>query len=215
MKQSAIFAIAFFLSGLAGLQAQTPDTLPPPPVPEADTSIVVGKKEKVSDFPNPKKALLFSIIPGGGQIYNKRWWKLPFVYGAMGGMGYLINYNQGRYIRLRDALDRKRRDEPHEFTGTRLDDVQTLRNLRDEFDKNMQLSYVGFVLVYALQGMEAFVDAHLRSFDIDDNLSMRIKPSMQINSLNGLPAPGIGLSLQLSPPTPVKPRDFFGVNGDW
>ena len=164
-----------------------------------------------SAYPIPKKAALFSIVPGGGQIYNKRWWKLPLVYGAFGGLIYSIDYNQGRYRRLRDALQLKRMDMDHEFTGTSIDSEQALLSLRDEFDKNTQLSYIGLVFVYLLQSMEAYVDAHLKNFDVSDDLSLQLKPQMEVIPALGQPVMGIGLSIDIGKPnkTIVPPVDFL------
>ena len=171
---------------------------------EAD-SLPAAKKQAwlKRDYPNPKKAALFSlIIPGTGQMYNKRWWKVPLVYGAMGGMGFVIDYNQSRYRRLRTALDLERLGQDHEFTGTALGNVNSLRTLRDRFDKDTQLAYFAFFLAYTLQAMEAFVDAHLRTFDISDDLGMRLKPQMDYVSPLGQPTLGIGLSIPLNKKTP-------------
>lgn len=170
------------------------DTLKVAPVPGVDSTQVSIKE---SDWPNPRKAAMWAIIPGGGQVYNRRWWKLPFVYGAFAGMGYLIDYNQSRYKRLRTALDLKRKGLEHEFTGTSLDDASTLRILRDQYDKRTQLSYIGTVLVYGLQAMEAFTDAHLRTFDISDDLSLQMRPSLEYQSVSGIPAPGVAVRLTL------------------
>ncbi|GJM31325.1 MAG: hypothetical protein DHS20C18_03260 [Saprospiraceae bacterium] len=163
----------------------------------ANDSIVDVITKDTKAWPNPKKALLWSMVPGGGQIYNRRWWKLPLVYGAFVGIGYAIDYNQSRYRRLKTALDLKRKDETHEFSGTTLDDLTRLRVLRDEYDKNTQLAYVGIVFVYALQTVEAFVDAHLRNFDIEDDLGMRIKPYFDQENVLGQPLIGLSISIPL------------------
>ncbi len=126
----------------------------------------------------PKRALLYSIIPGGGQIYNRRWWKLPVVYGAFAGIIAAVEDNARNYQRFNTAYQLKLDELPHEFSGTRLDNTASLRNLRDGYDKNRQTSYVLVVAVYAMQGIEAFVDAHLRDFDIDDDLSFRVQPKL-------------------------------------
>lgn len=205
-----IATIPFLLLFSLFLNGQVQDSfaiLDPPQVVLESDSIVKVKKP----YPVPKKAALFAIIPGGGQIYNKRWWKLPFVYGAFGGLIYSIDYNQGRYRRLRDALDLKRMDMEHEFTGTGIDNEQTLRSLRDQFDKNTQLSYIGLVFVYLLQSMEAYVDAHLKNFDVSDDLSLKLKPQMEVIPALGQPVLGIGLSIDLGQPgkTQTVPRDFL------
>jgi len=164
-----------------------------------DSTVVEEKKGWLKkDYPSPKKALIIGLaLPGGGQIYNKSWWKLPLVYGAIVGMGFTIDYNQNRYRRLRDALDSKRNGEPHEFENTTIDNLQTLKNLRDEYDKNTQLAYVGMFLVYTLQAMEAFVDAHLESFDIEDDIGMQIRPETGYIPALGTTTVGIGVNIPL------------------
>lgn len=135
---------------------------------------------KFDRIPQPKKALTLSLVlPGAGQVYNGRIWKLPLVYGAIGGMVYVIDFNQSRFKRLRTALDLKRQNLPHEFSGTGIDNERSLLALRDSYDKNRQLSYFGLFVVYALQGVEAFVDAHLQGFEINEDLSLYIRPQLQ------------------------------------
>ncbi len=184
------------------LQAQIPDN---EPTIQLDLDSVLSvledkparKKFFSGDYPDPKKAAFLSlVVPGAGQVYNKRYWKVPLVYGAMGSMVALIDFNQSRYRRFRTALDLKRKDLPHEFSGTRLDNANSLRIIRDQYDKNMQLSYVGLVLAHALQAMEAFVDAHLRSFDVGEDLSLQVKPMLQPDLLGRTPAPSVGIVLR-------------------
>ncbi len=171
---------------------------------QQDTS-GVQKKEGFfkRNYPDPKKALFMSyVLPGSGQIYNKRWWKLPIVYGAFGGLIYAISFNTSRYNRFSTALDLKRNDEMHEFSGTRLDNENALQTLRDQYDRNRQLSWIGLVFVYALTGIDAFVDAHLKSFDVSEDLSLKIKPAVEPSPFQTLPAVGVGLRFSLNPPPP-------------
>lgn len=148
------------------------------------------------DYPSPKKAAYLSLaIPGGGQIYNKRWWKLPLVYGAMGAMVVTINRNQGFYQDFKEAYQLSLDGKPHKFSSIGLS-TNSLRLLRDRYDKNTQLSYIGLVVVYALQSVEAFVDAHLKTFDVNEDLSLRLKPSFQTDLLAGQPTLGIGVAIQ-------------------
>ena len=210
-----VYSISFFLFLLSSSAAigQELDSIPTSSIADSllvtADSLETAKEEKA--WPVPKKAALWSIIPGGGQVYNKRWWKLPIVYGAMGGLVYAISYNQGIYRRMRDALDLKRMDMEHEFSGTPIDNEQSLLSLRDQYDKNTQLSYIGLTFVYLLQSMEAYVDAHLRNFDIDEDLSMelKLKPSAEMNMALGQPVLGIGLKLTFDKPQEQKPKDFL------
>ena len=135
----------------------------------------------------------------------------PLVYGAIGGVVYSIDYNTRQYKRLRDALVLKRMDEEHEFTGTSIDNVRSLQNLRDSFDKNRQLSYIGLVVVYALQAIEAFVDGHLQNFDTDEDISFKVRPTFEIQTDLGAPVYGLGLQIPLnkSKKTGLQPHPNF------
>ncbi|HKK75529.1 MAG TPA: DUF5683 domain-containing protein [Saprospiraceae bacterium] len=147
--------------------------------------------------PIPKKTLIYSLIlPGMGQAYNRRWWKLPFVYGAVGGVVYAIDFNQRQYRRLRDALELKLNDQEHEFTGTSLDNANALRSNRDTYDRFTQMSYMATILVYGVIAIEAFTDAHLQNFDISDDLSMEIRPSIGIDELTRRPNTGVRIILK-------------------
>lgn len=140
-------------------------------------------------MPNPGKALrLGLVLPGAGQIYDRRWWKLPLVYGAYGGIIYAIDYNQGFLNRFKTAFDAEVQNpsEVHEFTPLGLSSTE-LKAFRDKFDKQLQLSYIGLLLVHGLVSMEAFVDAHLQSFDISDDLSLQLKPDISIDPFTRQP----------------------------
>lgn len=155
---------------------------------------------KENGLPQPRTSFILSMaIPGSGQIYNGKWWKVPFVYGAIGGLGILVNNNSRRYILYRTAFKRKQRDLPHFFSSVpRLDNADYLKSERDKYDKNRQLSYVGLVVVWLINGVEAFTDAHLMNFDVSDDLSVRLKPVSYQNALSGESYTGIGLTFNLS-----------------
>lgn len=197
MRLRFLFLSLFLLPTLLFTQAvDSLDQVSPDPV--VVDSLEQGEVKVKSKFiPKPNRTLMWSLIPGGGQIYNRRWWKVPLVYGAFVGLGIAIDYNQNLYRDLRDAYLLALNDEPHQFSGTTIDSPNALRNLRDSFDKNTQTAYVGLVLLYALQSMEAYVDSHLRSFDVDDDLSFKIKPSVDVNGLTGQPVMGIGISIPI------------------
>ena len=208
-----IFLLFLLLTSVA-LSAQQQDSLPSTPLPDSisavDSTAVLDSVEVKKglfaffskDYPNPKKAAYLSLaFPGGGQIYNKRWWKLPLVYGALGGVVYAIDYNQDYYRLFKNAYQQKVNDQPitdPKALALGLDrlDPRSLRLFRDRYDKNTQLSYIGLVFVYALQSVEAFVDAHLKTFDVNEDLSLQLKPSFQQDVLAGQPALGIGVALR-------------------
>lgn len=201
MKKSTL--IFLFLLLMVKCWAQRTDSLSTAPL-LPDSVIILDSTEVKKgiftffskDYPNPRKAALLSlVIPGAGQVYNKRWWKVPLVYGAMGGMVYAIDFNQDLYRRLKTAYLQKINNQEVEPELARLD-ARTLRILRDRYDKNTQLSYVGLVVVYALQSVEAFVDSHLKTFTVNDDLSLQVKPSFQTDLLAGHPTVGIGVALK-------------------
>jgi Family of unknown function (DUF5683) len=152
------------------------------------------------DYPNPRKAALFSaIIPGAGQVYNKRWWKLPIVYGALGTALYFEIDNIKQYRELRDnyrwLVDEDPDTNPVEEPYT-LIDATTMKGYRDQWRRYVEFSSITLGLAYLLQVTDAFVDAHLRSFDVSDDLSLHFQP--KINASPGLGATfGAGLSLQI------------------
>ena len=149
-------------------------------------------------LPQPKTALILSLaVPGAGQVYNGKWWKVPFVYGAIGALGYSINYNSRNYLKLHTAFKRKQRGLPHIFSDTRLDNASFLKAERDSFDKARQFSYAGLVVVWLINGIEAFTNAHLLNFDVSDDLGFRVQP---VSAKPGDPFPhnGIGLVVYLN-----------------
>ena len=161
-----------------------------------------------TNYPNPKVALLSGFaVPSLGQWYNKRWWKTPLVYGGLGASMYYIIANNRNYKRFRDAYILALDNQTHEFSNTRLD-ASDLQRIRNGYDKNRQISIIVFILVYGIQGAEAFVDAHLRTFDVSDDLSLKIqlKPSSTMSPYE-LPTYGAGISIQLEKRTP-RPTFF-------
>ncbi len=177
MKKWYVLALVLSSLALDGWAQSPADSL--------DTFAVDTTEEKVpffdfkSDYPNPKKAAILSFaLPGAGQAYNKRWWKLPLVYGAFTGMFIAVDYNQDLYRRFRDALQLQLAGQEHEFSETSIDSSTALRSLRDQYDRNTQLSYIGTVLLYGIVAVEAFVDAHLLQFDIDEDLSLQVAPQV-------------------------------------
>ncbi|MEO0731473.1 MAG: DUF5683 domain-containing protein [Bacteroidota bacterium] len=146
----------------------------------------------------PRKALLWSAIPGGGQVYNKRWWKVPLVYSGLLGMIAYADFNQTRYTRFVRALENRCLGDgdviiipnedciptPDEFDPTRVSS-DALVQARNNADRQRQTAYIGILVVYVLQAVEAYTDAHLRKFDISEDLSVRLGPVVQPEGLVG------------------------------
>ncbi len=152
-----------------------------------------------------KAALLAAIAPGAGQIYNRSWWKLPLVYGSLGAIGFFEQYSQTGYREYADAynaiVDGKAKIGNPDF-GSRAKLEQSLEALdrgitfyrgnRDQF-----ILYFG--LAYGLQIVDALVDAHLKSFDVSDDLSLHWEPAL-------LPVPGSPYGLPTAPGAVVALR---------
>lgn len=204
-----IFVVwSFFIATIACSQDTTirsdPDTLPKiavdsltivaPPVSNVD------KIDSVLKNHSPRKAAIRSaLVPGLGQIYNKKYWKLPIVYGALGVSGAVFMYNLRNYRDLRFAYkarikalpppqgQRDSSDLPKirpDLQAFQANDLQTLRN---EFRRNIDYSALVFILLWGLNVVDATVDAHLKSFDVSPDLSFKIKlgPS-QMAGTNGI-----------------------------
>lgn len=172
------------------------------PALAADTLAQTAAKKKgalhrfwKADYPNPNKALYLSAaVPGGGQIYNRRWWKAPLVWGADAWLIYASQFNRRQYKRYRDAYIAELEDMEHEFSNTGLN-ANDLKRIRDQYDKRKQLSYIGIFGVHLIQAAEAFVDCHLKTFDVSDDLSFKFKPSVQPQANSGGPVLGFGVAL--------------------
>lgn len=158
------------------------------------------KKPKKERLHSPKTAVLMGIIPGGGQIYNKKYWKLPIVYGGMAGLGYFMVSSGTRFQCYRRAY----REATDTLASTNfhcrfdLDSVSTgdLLILRNRYQNQFELSSIIFAGFYVLTVVDAYVDAHFYYFDVSDDLSMSIRPRMEINYGRQAIMPSVRMSLR-------------------
>ncbi|HMO34311.1 MAG TPA: DUF5683 domain-containing protein [Lacibacter sp.] len=164
----------------ASLQAQQTDSLRQPTAPTADTANVSLLRPPHS----PRKATIRSaILPGWGQVYNKKYWKVPIVYGALGTCVGFFFYNRTEYIAARDAYRYKVDNDPsNDFLidpRFRPVDAEAIRRYRNDVRQNVDYSVLAFLVCWGLNVVDATVDGHLKSFEVGENLSMRIHPSYQ------------------------------------
>ena len=143
----------------------------------------------------PNTAMLYSAaLPGLGQAYNKKYWKIPIIYGSGVVIGYFINYNHQLYKQYRDGLialiDQDDRTEPFD---PRLDNNDYQRAV-DYWRRNRDLLMIGGLLLYVMNIVDAHVDAHLELFTVDDDISLNLEPSF---SQTAMQTNLIGLSLKL------------------
>ena len=135
------------------------------------------KKEKKKKLPrDPKKATLMALVPGLGQIYNHKYWKLPIVYAGFGVIGYFAVTNTRYYRDFKEAYDCKVTNPDCANPLSQKYDESTLKYIRDYYRRNMQLSYIIGGAWYLLQMIDANVDAHLSHWNISDNISLEVSP---------------------------------------
>jgi len=136
-----------------------------------------GLEDSVLRHSPVKATLLSTVLPGAGQFYNRKYWKIPVIYGAFAGLGYLVKFNNDRFQTYRSAYIQRSDGDPatvDPFVDRYSDD--DLKVLRDFYRRNRDLSYIFAGLVYVLNIVDASVDAHLYYFDISDDLSLRHDP---------------------------------------
>jgi hypothetical protein len=154
------------------------------------------------EYPEPKSVMYKSLmIPGWGQIVNKQAWKVPIIYGLFAGIGYYTYTIHQDYREYKAAYYNSQRGEDSDFkfgpTPERLQGVNgnQLRSNRNSLRNRRDLMFVVLVLAHGLNAVDAYVFAHMRSFDVSDDLTARaaISPDLLASS-----APGIKLSFQLN-----------------
>jgi hypothetical protein len=132
---------------------------------------------------NPKLAAIRSaVIPGWGQAYNKKYWKIPIIYGALGTTAGVFFYNLQTYRLLRkavvlrsDTIPGNDSDIDPRFINLSTEAIRTYRNA---FRQNVDYSVLFFLILWGLNVVDATVDAHLKAFDVTPNLSMKIVPGV-------------------------------------
>ena len=166
--------------------------------------VLLKKNPRIDPLAPSRAAFYSAVLPGMGQIYNKKYWKLPIVYGALGGGIAIYAYNNNQYKRVRDAFKRRRAgftdDEFYPINGEiipnspRLDN-DDLQRSQERFQEDRDLTLLVTIGLYVLNIVDANVDAHLKQFNVDDDLSMRIKPYLDYNEITA--NANFGLALQI------------------
>ncbi len=164
-----------------------------------ETSYRLLSTNKIYNPLSPSKAAFFSaIFPGGGQMYNKKYWKVPIVWGALGTSTYFYLNNNSEYKRYRTAYKLRKSGLQDEFTlddGTEIISKTGLERAQKTLRGNRDLSILSTILIYVLQIVEASVNAHLLQFDTSDSLT--INPTL-VNDPIKIDVPTIGLRLKYS-----------------
>ncbi len=166
-----------------------------------------------------KAAVRSAILPGWGQAYNRKYWKIPIVYGALGITAGIFNYNLKEYNKVRFAYFALLNTDTaqYKYVAPELQPfitanaISSLRNYRDEFRKNIDYSVLFFLVFWGLNVVDATVDAHLKGFDVGNELTMKIKPAF-----NTMPRGiGAGLTLAFSLHKEQHKHSPLTQKGDW
>lgn len=167
-------------------------------VMEIDTSdieVIVVDSSKVF-LPDPTKAVWYSaLMPGAGQIYNRKYWKLPILVGGFMGLAYGISFNNRYFTDYSNAYRDAYSDDPNansyinflpysyrdnkEWIEKNKEWIRSsLKSKKDYYRRNRDLCVVGMLAVYGLAMIDAYVDAQLYTFDISPDVSMRLSPAV-------------------------------------
>ena len=162
--------------------------------------------------PDPKRALWLALVfPGGGQIYNRKYWKLPLIYGGFMGCLYAMSWNDGMYKDYSQAYLDITDDDPgtasynnYLHLGAKIDDTnrsryeEIFKSRKNKYRRWRDLSFFVLLGVYALSVIDAYVDAELSNFDISKDLSLKVEPTILNNRSSNNPLDGSSLGLQCS-----------------
>lgn len=149
---------------------------------------------------SPKKATLRSlIIPGWGQAYNRKYWKIPIIYAGFGFIGYLAISNRTEYLKYKEALFFVPTDEnptpPNEYYN-HYSSAQ-LEAGKELHQRNMELSFIIGGLWYLINVIDATVDGHLFNFEVSEDLSFRIEPDIKYHYQSPKPLAGFKISISI------------------
>ncbi len=163
--------------------------------------------EKAGEWlPDPKRAVRFALLlPGSGQVYNRDYWKAPIVWAALGATVTFSIIQHQEFTELREIY-RTRTDSTYNGQDGRLATATpAIRNLRDQARRNRDLFFILTGVAYALQAVEAYVAAHLKGFDVSEDISLHLSPTLTPNFSRwntadrpqNLLQPGLAFSLRL------------------
>lgn len=136
-------------------------------------------------FPSPARAAMLSAtLPGLGQIYNRRYWKVPIIYAGFGTLLYFVDFNSTNYNKWRKAWLARVDGNPNTVDDYPLHSTDVLERAMNFYRRNLEITYILSAALYLLNILDASVDAHLMNFDVGETLSFGVKPA---------PAPVSGL----------------------
>ncbi len=160
---TCLFLAGVLIMAFNGVSAQDTDTIPGKPAMRNHS---------------PRKATLYSmVLPGLGQVYNHKYWKVPIIYGAGGAFAYYVGYNQLKYKKFREARENGTAGSKALIDG-RFYEWEILPRGRDFYRRNRDLSVIGLGAIYFLNVVDAMIDASFFYYDVSDDLSLHIQPTL-------------------------------------
>ncbi|WP_128543680.1 DUF5683 domain-containing protein [Larkinella soli] len=163
-----------------------------------DTSrLSAGQEARIRKIVPRKAAIRSAILPGLGQVYNGQWWKVPIIYGGFGVMVYLANYNREQYQFFRKYAIQANYspDKTTKVPGYTGDiPVGNLERAAKSAARYRDFNYLGMALLWGVNVIEANVTAHLKTFDISEDLSMKIEPTVLPVAGTAFPVLGVRLA---------------------
>jgi len=160
-----------------------------------NSNSALAQTDSLSLLHSPRKATIMSaLLPGAGQAYNKKYWKMPIIYAGFAGLGYLVKVNNDDYKTYKNAYSDRLDDDP--ATVDNYVDIysdEDLVTLKDYYRRNRDLSAIGIGILYILNVLDAAVDAHLFYFSVNDELTMHVVPGYNLGAGNG---PVVSLNFQ-------------------
>ncbi len=204
MPNNRFIVVVFAFLCCVSLIAQNNDKAANDSIPKAlVVEEEVAKREPLDPLRPSKAAFLSAVLPGLGQAYNKRYWKIPIVYGAIGTGIYFYVRNDKQYRRYRDAYKSRlagfKTDEFYNFdaegnpTTPQVTD-DGLRRAQQLFRRNKEISLLVTAGLYALNIIDANVDAHLLQYNVDENLTLA--PHYELNAIDNSNTVGLTLNFK-------------------
>ncbi|MCW3077521.1 MAG: hypothetical protein JWO32_2130 [Bacteroidetes bacterium] len=158
-----------------------------------------GVKNKKAVYGSARKASIMSaILPGLGQIYNRKYWKAPVIYAGLGGLGYFFYINNTRYNNYRNGLLYAVNNGDVAVVDGQAYTTSQLQTQKLYYRKFRDFAVIGMGVLYILNIIDANVDAHLKTFDVSDDLSLQIDPWQGIYRTSSGYATAAGISLKFN-----------------
>ncbi|MGN7515543.1 MAG: DUF5683 domain-containing protein [Allomuricauda sp.] len=209
-----LFTFLFFYSGFSQEEEKNETKKQPQPSNKVDsiaqnmegegvTFEEVTKQKDINPLAPSKAAFYSAILPGLGQIYNKRYWKAPIVWGAIGTGIYVYSINNTEYRRARNAYKRRLAGfEDDEFWDLNGDGFgpdltsEALQGAQENTQRDRDLALVITIALYALNIIDANVDSHLKQYNVSDDLAVDFNPYLDINPFTNKPNYGMAMVIK-------------------